>query len=143
MVIGNLLYSYTFNEYPMWKFHHTFEQAILPTTMSINLLKTFTSFPLLTLIFLSNYPEGRKIIGKLTYVTIWTMLFIGIELISYVLGMISYHNGWNIWWSVMFNFMMFSLLALHYKKPLIALFISLIYITILCRIFDLNFFILE
>jgi len=42
------------------------------------------------------------------------------------LGYFTHHNGWNIWFSLIFNYILFSVLYLHYKKPLYAWGIALI-----------------
>lgn len=96
MVVGNLLYSFLFKDYPLWRFEHTFEERLLPTRMSIDLLKTFTSFPILAFTFLSLFPEERNLVKILLHILTWTFLFCVIELISKSLGMITYHHGWNM-----------------------------------------------
>ncbi|MET3699667.1 hypothetical protein SAMN05877753_112140 [Bacillus oleivorans] len=143
MIIGNLLYSLLFNDYPLWRFEHTFEQELLPTRKSIEILKSFTSFPILTLLFLSYYPEDRNGKKKLLYIIIWALLFVLIEYISESLGMISYHHGWNMWWSLFFDFAMFFILAIHYKHPIIAWIVSGLFILFLWEVFDINFKLLE
>jgi hypothetical protein len=142
MVVGNLLYSFIFKDYPMWRFEHTFEEKVLPTRMSINLLKTFTTFPILILIFLSHFPDV-KILKKLLYILAWTLLFGSIEYIAKLFGMISYHHGWNMWWSLLFDFVMFTVLAVHYKRPIIAWLLSCLFILFLWKAFDINFKLLE
>jgi hypothetical protein len=143
MLVGNLLYSFLFNEYPLWRFEHTFEEKILPTRMSIDLLKTFTSFPILAFIYLSLFPEERNFKKYVIHILTWTLLFFAIEFVSKFLGMISYHHGWNMWWSVVFDFTMFTLLAIHYKHPILAWFLSAIFILFLWNGFEINFRLLE
>ncbi|WP_243357411.1 CBO0543 family protein [Bacillus litorisediminis] len=143
MVIGNLLYGFLFKDYPMWRFEHTFEQELLPTRMSIEFLKSFTSFPILTFLFLSHYPEDQNRIKKVLYIVMWAFLFVLIEKISKWLGMISYHHGWNIWWSLFFDIVMFSILAIHYKRPIIAWILSGIMFLFLWHVFDIHFELLE
>jgi hypothetical protein len=143
MVLGNLLYSYLFKEYPLWMFDHTFEEKLLPTQMSINLIKSFTSFPILTLIFLSHIPEGKNTKKNIFYIIAWTILFIGIEYIARLLGMITYHNGWNMWWSMLFDFIMFVLLAMHYRNPILAWILSGIFIIVMWILFDISFELLD
>lgn len=137
------LYSYLFNEYPMWRFEHTFEEKLLPTRMSIDLLKGFTSFPILTLIYLSHYPEEQNVIKKVLHIITWTFLFGFIEYISKMFGMISYHHGWNMWWSLFFDFAMFSILAVHYKRPIIAWILSGLFTLFLWEVFHINFELLK
>ena len=142
-VIGNLFYSYLFKEYPMWRFEQTFEEKLLPSTMSITILKSFTSFPILTFLFLSHFPDHRNTTRKLLYIVFWSILFVLIEIISKWLGMISYHHGWNMWWSLFFDFVMFSILAIHYKRPAAAWILSGLFILFLWEAFDIHFGILE
>ncbi|HZH61981.1 MAG TPA: CBO0543 family protein [Metabacillus sp.] len=143
MVIGNLLYSFLFKDYPLWRFEYTFEEKVLPTRMSIDLIKTFTSFPILAFIFLSLFPEERKFSKIMKHILTWTFLFGAIEYVSKFLGMISYHHGWNMCWSLVFDFSMFTLLAIHYKHPIIAWILSAIFIMFLWNVFDINFELLE
>lgn len=143
MIAGNLLYSFLFKEYPLWRFEHTFEKKVLPTRMSIELLKTFTSFPILTVIFLSLLPEERKLIKYARHIFTWTVIFFAIEYVSELFGMISYHHGWNIWWSFVFDFTMFTMLSIHYKRPIIAWVLSAIFILCLWNIFEIDFSLLD
>jgi hypothetical protein len=143
MVIGNLLYSYLFKDYPLWRFEHTFEKVVLPTRMSIDLLKTFSSFPILAFIYLSLLPEEGIFLTYVKHVFTWTVLFCVIEIISKRLGMITYHHGWSMWWSLGFDFSMFTLLTIHYKRPILAWILSAIFILFLWNIFDIQFELLE
>nr|WP_246945026.1 CBO0543 family protein [Bacillus pinisoli] len=130
-------------DYPMWRFEHTFEEEILPTRKSIDLVKTFTSFPLLTLLFLSYLPEEKNRVKKILYIIFWTIVFGLIEKVSRMLGMISYHHGWNLIWSLVFDFAMFSILAIHYKRPILAIIISMIFSFSLWKLFGINFTLIE
>jgi hypothetical protein len=143
IVVGNLLYCFLFKEYPMWRFEHTFEEKVLPTRMSIDLLKTFTSFPILTVIYLSLFPEERNLVNYMKHILTWTVIFAVIEYVSKLLGMISYHHGWNMWWSLLFDFTMFTLIAIHYKRPILALILSGLFTLCLWNIFGINFSQLE
>jgi hypothetical protein len=48
----------------------------------------------------------------------------GIEFIMTLTGHIEYNYGWGLAWSVGFNCLMFPMLRLYYKKPLIAYLLS-------------------
>lgn len=143
MMLGNLLYSFLFYDYPLWRFEHTFEEKVLPTRMAIDLLKTFSSFPILAFIYLSLLPEEGTVFKYVRHIIIWTVLFFIIEIISKYLGMITYHHGWNMWWSLGFDCSMFTLLTIHYKRPVIAWILSGIFILFLWNIFDIHFKLLE
>lgn len=111
--------------------------------MSIDLLKGVTSSPILTLIYLSHYPEGKTWLKKLFYIVLWIALFGVIEVIAKLLGMISNHHGWSLWWSLMFDFIMFTILAIHYKRPILALVLSGLFIVFLWELFDITFDLLK
>jgi hypothetical protein len=61
------------------------------------------------------------------------------EVVSGALGFITYHNGWNIWWTALFDVHMFVFIILHYKKPLFAWLLSLSNIAIAVFFFQLPY----
>lgn len=99
--------------YPLW----SFESPLLKATLS-EVLIAFVFYPSTILIFLPHMPSawGKRIL----YILLWAGIFTVTEEISYLLGFFSYHNGWTIWLSVLFNLVMFPLLWLHHRKPLWA-----------------------
>ena len=109
-IVGNLLYSLLTYNYPLWQY----ESPLLKTTFS-NILLTFVFSPALILIYLYHFPKG--VAKGIIYIVVWVGISIAIEEIAYLLGFISFHNGWNIWWSILFNFFMLPLLFLHQKRP--------------------------
>jgi hypothetical protein len=125
----NLLYFYFCADYLLWEnkpdlgFSKTF----------VNLLYTFVVFPCTVLIFLSNYPRNLKMQGF--YILKWVIIYIGVELIGALFGRISYQHGWNLGWSSLFVVVMFAMLRLHYKKPIIAYIFSVLIITFLLSYF--------
>jgi hypothetical protein len=52
------------------------------------------------------------------------------------LGEFSYHNGWNIMWTVLFDITFYSMVRLHYKKPLLTYGLSIIAIVGLLLVFN-------
>lgn len=89
-----------------------------------SLLYTVIAFPATALLFLSNYPAeaGKRVWHIVKYVAIYVML----EIIGLYLGTISHAHSWNLWWSTVFNLIMFSILRLHYQKPLAAYLLSFV-----------------
>jgi hypothetical protein len=127
---GNLVYVILTYNYPLWEF----ESPIFKCTVS-NLLAGLVAYPSATMLYLSGMPTG--IPKKVLWMISWVFLYSTIEIVSYWLGFFSYHNNWNICWSVLFNCSMFPLLWLHYKKPPLALLSAIIiavFVTIYFRI---------
>ncbi len=113
-VLGTFIYSLVSYNFPLWEF----ESPLLKTTGS-DLLFCLIGFPaaiLLYLTYLQKIQSGKKVF-ILTYILAWVAIFTLIELLSYKLGFFSYHNGWNLGWSLLFNCIMFLLMWLHYRKP--------------------------
>ena len=109
-VSGGFIYSLLTYNYPLW----AYESPLLKTTFS-DLLISLVFFPATIVLFLPNMPIGR--LKQAMWISFWVLVYSITEIVSYRLGFFSYHNGWNIWWSVLFNCFMFPLLWLHYKKP--------------------------
>lgn len=117
--LGDITCGFLTYNYPLWEF----ESPLLKTTLS-DLLISLVFFPATVLLYLPHFP--KKIKKQVPYILLWVLIYTAIEHVSYLLGFFSYHNGWNIWWSVLFNSAMFPILRVHHKKPLLALFISMI-----------------
>ena len=117
--LGDFVYGILTYNHPLWEF----ESPILKTTLS-DLLICLVFFPATVLVYVPNYPTVLK--KQILYVLLWIIIYTVTKKVSHDLGFFSYHNGWNIWWSILFNFIMFPTLILHHKKPLWALLISAI-----------------
>ena len=65
-------------------------------------------------------------------------MYITIEFINNKLGFITYHNNWNLWWSFLFTGIIFFILPIHYKRPLLAWLIIIGIIITLLGIFDIK-----
>jgi hypothetical protein len=94
---------------------------------------TFTVFPLTALLFLTNFPKIRKY--QILYIVKYVLIYITVEFFLFKVGRIEYHYGWNIWWSLAWNGMMFPVFAIHHKKPLHAYFIAILVIFLANRLF--------
>jgi hypothetical protein len=67
------------------------------------------------------------------------VIYIGIEVFTTSIGMQKNYNGWNLRWSLLFNFVMFPLLVLHHKNPILAWTASFIFLGIIMTIFNIPF----
>jgi hypothetical protein len=92
--------------------------------MEIYLWHTLFVNTLLTFIYLSNFPED-ELKRKVLYIVKWTALFIFIEIVLLKMNHIHHYNGWNLVWTTLFDLVMFSMLRLHYKKPLWTIVLSI------------------
>ncbi|MCA1060730.1 hypothetical protein LCL96_17470 [Rossellomorea aquimaris] len=129
-IICNLTYNVIFYNHTLWKY-----QAVTVDWLNhtlIELVFTFFIIPVVIMIFLRYYPYGKK---KWLYLTCWITYFTFLEFLFHKKGLFLYENDWNLGWSALFNIIMFSILGLHHKKPLLAIMISLPIIAILLFIF--------
>lgn len=121
----------TYN-HPLW----FYESRILNKTFS-DLFISITVYPSTVMIFIPNFP--RKRIKAFTHITYYVVIYTIVEYIALKLNYFSYHNGWNIVYSLIFNYIMFPLLFLHYKKPLYAWIIALCAPHILFYLLDIPY----
>lgn len=131
-ICNDIIVALIFYNYPLWQL----ESPLLKTTFS-DLLITMLFFPAALLLYLPYFPNNP--IKKIKYIILWTLVFVFIEAISYASGYITYHNGWNVWWTALFDVNMLILLRIHYKKPLLAWLLSISYIAIAIFWFKLPF----
>ncbi|WDL96807.1 CBO0543 family protein [Alicyclobacillus sp. ALC3] len=113
IIIGDLLYNLFADEHPMWRYAPT---PILPSHTTTNLLVIFVIYPAVGLLFLSHFP-GKSILKQASYFLAWAGLWSSVEWITWLLHLITYHNRWSFWYSILFNVMTFFTLRLHYRNP--------------------------
>ncbi|WAH35618.1 CBO0543 family protein [Alicyclobacillus dauci] len=124
-----MVYEFLTKDYSLWEFH----PDIIANQTTIVLLYASFTMPLTALIFLSNYPDR---FGKLVvYYLMWVGIYVGVEVILYVSRRITYSHRWNLLWSVLFDVVMFPILRLHGKKPLITYIICVPIILVYLSIF--------
>ena len=134
MVAGSLLYSYLYNGHKLWQYKTNF---LVFNNYIADALTTFIILPLTALIFLTNYPDTfqRQLYRTFKFVIIYFI----IEWLYYTIGVFSYSYGWNIWWSLGWNFITFPMLELHHKKPLIAYGVSILIVILMLVSFHVSF----
>jgi hypothetical protein len=132
--MGDLIYKVVFFDKPLWMFQVDF------FVQSLNeLLIIFTIFFSTVLIFLSKLPKNLP--QKTIYILIWIAIYIGIEFFTTSIGMSKNYNGWSIWWSLLFDIVMFPLLIVHYKNPIAAWVISFMLLVSIMKVFNVPFFV--
>jgi hypothetical protein len=115
----------------MWLFHD-----FLPNHTLITLLAMAVSYSTTVLIYLGRFPRGWK--KRFFWFLLWFGIYITIEFINSKIGFITFHNGWNIWWSSLFTGIIFLILPIHHKRPLLAWGISIVIIISLLSIFNVK-----
>lgn len=132
-MVGDLLYNFLFFRYSMWEYVPIGSDANWATHTHITILIMLIKYPLTILIFLGHLPN--KAMKRLLYTMGWTLLYFINELIDLKMGGIIYKHGWNMGWSILFSFVMFNVLAVHYKNPLLAWLLSAAFATFLWNVF--------
>lgn len=128
----NLLYFFLTFQYPLWEV----QAHLIPSYTIVSLLYTFIVFPCTVILFLSNYPTTS--IKKWIHIGKWIAIYIGIEWIGGLFGLIIYHHGWNLSWSLIFLCIMFPMLRLHHRRPYTAYLVSIFIIISLMLIFNVQ-----
>lgn len=112
VIAGDLIYEFIAYNYPLWALVSPNGKATLATLTLI-----LISLPAGILVFLSNYPEGKRWLIRVFYIIIWVCVMVLLEYIMVRAGFFRYSHGWNIWWSAAFNLVMYPLLRIHFKNP--------------------------
>jgi hypothetical protein len=104
---------------PLW----LYEPKIISSTFS-DLFICITVYPSTVMLFIPHLPSKKsKIILHISiYVAIYTLA----ELIGMKIGYFTHLNGWNIWYSLILNYLLFIMLIIHQKKPIYAWSIALL-----------------
>lgn len=135
--IGDFIYLYLLSDqYPMWKYTPpASDSSVGVTNTHVSLSIMAIKYPATALIYLSKFPDHNKQ-KQLLYIGCWVIIYIINEAVDLKFNLIKYYNGWNLWWSVLFDVVMFSILRIHYRNPLLAWLLSIGFIVSLWHIFD-------
>lgn len=115
VMVVNLTVSYLGYHQSFWIFN---PDVLVATETVVELLNTYVSLPVTTLLFLSHWPrEGRGRQWK--HILLWVCIYGAIEGVDhYYFRGISYGNGWSYGCSLLFDCAMFITIAVHYARPL-------------------------
>lgn len=128
--IFNLYYQYiSFNFKKLWEIKKPFISLFITDTLYI-----FVAFPFLVVWYLSGMPNSFK--SKLLYYLKWIIFSTLLEILAVHLNYFEYMNGWNVWWSVLFYFIMYPMIYYFYIKPIKAFILSLIIVVFYLYMFD-------
>lgn len=94
----------------------------------IELYITFVAFPWVYFTYLSRFPREKGMLRSFLYITFWVVIFASCEaIVHYILGIMTYHNGWNFGWSVILDYISFSLVRLNQAKPTLAYILFIVF----------------
>lgn len=131
-IIGDFIYNFLLYEKSMWLFH----DFLLPNHTMITLLAMVATYSATVLIYLGRFPSGW--IKRTLWFVFWSAIFLVSEYFNYKFGFITYHNGWNFGWSVLFTAIIFLILPIHHKSPMLAWLFSTVIIVSLLLIFNVK-----
>jgi len=123
IAIGNLMYTFLTADYWLWRIQPDF----LMNYVTVEVIYTLIIFPSSAFLFLSSYPEGQPVYKQVLHILKWVLIYVFVEWIGYHQNLISYQLGWSLLWSALFDGIMFPMLRLHYKKPVVAYSLSVFF----------------
>ncbi|WP_354670028.1 CBO0543 family protein [Paenibacillus sp. BSR1-1] len=133
---GDFFYNALLRNHRFWNFTKgIIGDDILHGHLIISLFVMFFSYTSTLLIYLGRFPHQR--LKQLFWILLWVLIYTFIEISSNKLNSIEYHYGWNIYWSLLFNIIMFTVLKIHVSKPWLAWIISILFLIFLSNIFNL------
>lgn len=118
----NLTYNMFYFNHTLWAFRGITAEWLNHTI--INLAFTYFITPMALIIYLQRYPENKN--HGYIYSAVWIGFFTIIEYLFAHKGMFVYDNGWNSLHNIWLNIVLFAVLRIHYRKPAIAMLISLL-----------------
>lgn len=113
--IGNLVYIVLAGMKPLWNLGEP-----LGHNPIFEIIFILCLYPSTTILFLTFYPDDKSLKKQGLYIFLWVCIYVIIEFLASITGGFAYENGWNIYYSILFDFLMFPLLRLHFKKPLLV-----------------------
>ncbi|WP_088104134.1 CBO0543 family protein [Halalkalibacter urbisdiaboli] len=136
-ILSDLLHNFLTYNHQFWHFQENVFPLPFLNHTTISLIIMFVCYPVTILIYLGYFFKTNKWKKRIFYFVFWVMLYLSVEYINLYIGLISHHNSWNMWHSVLFVIFMFIIFPIHYKKPLLAWIISGIVLIFILTQFEL------
>lgn len=96
------------NYYPLWKY----DGDISPIP---RLLNTWGMYIVVVYLFIQYLPSNRSFGRMLAYWFLWTSIAVSIEKIHIITGHMTYHLWWNMYYSYLADWVLFSIFYFYYK----------------------------
>lgn len=118
VMVVNLAASFLTYHHILWNYN---PDSIVKSQTLIEMVNSFFMLPATTFIYLSTMSAFPTKLCKLACMSFWIVLYACLEFIDhFIIGGISYKNGWSWPASAIFDIAMFSIIWLHYLRPLVA-----------------------
>ncbi|MDX8289838.1 CBO0543 family protein [Metabacillus indicus] len=121
-IVVNMTYNYFYYDHTLWAFRGVTAEWLNHSI--INAAFTFFICPMGLIIYLQRFPAKRR--NQWIYIAVWTAFYSALEWIFSHKGMYVYDNGWNGWLNIPLNLLLFIVLTIHYRKPSIAILLSVL-----------------
>lgn len=115
----NLLYHFLTGNDFLWAFRY---DMWTPSYYLTEIIYTFIIFPGTALFFLYYFPQKHS--RQLRHILIWVAIYVAWEWVFGLTYRMEYRHGWNLLWSAAFDCIMFPMLYLHYRRPLVTYLLS-------------------
>lgn len=117
VIICNLLYNYFCRDYLLWQYKADF----LPKShFVVDLFYTFINLPAVTLLFLTYYPFLNQKYKQVRFIAYWVIGAMIVEYLFLKFERLVLKHGYEYWMEILFYIAMFTLIRLHYSRPLLA-----------------------
>lgn len=139
----DFFYQFFLFNHSLWVFKPSFDDFYLPNHSFIVLFRMITIYFSAVIIFLSHFPE-KGLGKKLYYNLFFVLIFMLMEVFNfYVCKGITYHNGWNLWWSAVLDIALFMALRIHQHHKLLAWLFGFTFTVFLWNIFNIPFHLIK
>jgi hypothetical protein len=133
VIICNLLYYVICDDHLLWKYR---PDLFMGNHLMVDLIYTFLILPGATFLFLSNFPNQHKMNKPILYILKWVIVMLSIELLFLITGRLILQNGYEYWMEFIFYPVMFGMIYLHHKKPLLSYVFSVSIICFMVWVFN-------
>ena len=126
VIICNLLYNLLCHDYMLWQYKADF----LPDShLVVELFYSFINLPAVTLLFLTFYPFYGPILKQIAFLAVWVISSFAVEYPFYKFERLLLRNGYQLWMDLLFYIAMYSLIRLHFTRPLLTYGVSAVIIS--------------
>lgn len=135
VIVADLFASFLTYHHILWNYN---PDILVKTRTTVELCNSFFMLPITAFIFLSRYPKDTKLY-QYGYIVFWVFIYAGLEFIDhYIVGGLSYKNGWSWLSSVVFDCCLFPIVRLHHLNPGWAWVVSLVMTIVILIMFDFS-----
>lgn len=120
IICMNLFYNLICAGFTLWQY---VPMSFLKAPSLIDMVYCVIVLPGIALIYLTHLPKIR--VKIISYTLKWVIISTVVEIILLQLNTLEYDHGWNIGWSFFLYILMYPMLLLHFKKPQIAILLSI------------------